>query len=370
MFVEDKTRKCIDVKKEQILTLLNSTIRAHVAIPGRPTEPADAYVCTFKLPGNLYETLVFFHLTNSHEGVVYHWDEGPQPKESAKNVEKEALRFLEAMGFQIDSLHFRKKSPDEQQKLYDTLPCFKADLSYLREPKDEGSELETLVMEEEGLEEEAIEEISVENVDEVSDGEGVESVEVEAVPEESVAETAVAEEESVAVEAVEEEPAQEAEAVQEVGAETLEVGEETFEEAFGEAIQEEEPSVEAQEIAVEEERAVEEVAPSVKVEVHEGAETAVAEEPSYEESTAEEAFLAETSLEAEVEAVAEVGYSSEAEEVSVQVEEEAVSAQPQESVEAIPIQPPTASVKKISAPVKEVVTDESLEPLARFLASM
>lgn len=369
MFVEDKARKCIDVKKEQILTLLNSTIRAHVAIPGRPTEPADAYVCTFKLPGNLYETLVFFHLTNSHEGVVYHWDEGPQPKESAKNVEKEALRFLEAMGFQIDSLHFRKKSPEEQQKLYDTLPCFKPDLSYLREPKDEGSELETLVMEEEGLEEEAIEEISVESVEEVSEAGGAEAVEVESVFAEAVAETAEAEEESVSVEAVEEEPAQEAEAVQEVDAETLEVGEETFEEAFEEAVQQEEPSLEAQEVAVEE-GAVEEATPSVELEVSEGTKTAVAEEPSYEETIAEEAPVAETSLEAEAEAVAEVGDSTEAEEASVQVEEETVSAQTQESVEAVSIQPPTVSVKKISAPVKEVTTDRSLEPLARFLASM
>lgn len=369
MFVEDKTRKCIDVKKEQILTLLNSTIRAHVAIPGRPTEPADAYVCTFKLPGNLYETLVFFHLTNSHEGVVYHWDEGPQPKESAKNVEKEALRFLEAMGFQIDSLHFRKKSPEEQQKLYDTLPCFKPDLSYLREPKEEGSELETLVMDDEELEEEAIEEISVESVEEVSEEDVSEgAVEVETASQEMIAETVEAEEESVSVEAVEEKPAQDGEEVQEVLAETLEVGEETFEEAFEEAVQEEESAEESQTVRVEE--AIEEVAPSRELEIREGVETAGIGEPSYEESLQKEAPVAEASLEAEAEAGAGVGYSGGMEDVSVQVEEDGVFAKAPTSVEAVSIQPLRALVNEISSSVKEVTTDESLEPLARFLASM
>jgi hypothetical protein len=108
----------------------------------------------------------------------------------------------------------------------------------------------------------------------------------------------------------------------------------------------------------------------VELEVPGETKTAVAEEPSYEETPAEEALVAETSLEVEAEAVAEVGDSREGEEVSVQVEEETVSAQTQESVEAVSIQPPITSVKKISAPIKEVTTDESLEPLARFLASM
>lgn len=365
MFVEDKTRKCIDVKKEQILTLLNSTIRAHVAFPGRPTEPADAYVCTFKLPGNLYETLVFFHLTSSHEGVVYHWDEGPQPKEAAKNVEKEALRFVEAMGFQIDSLHFRKKPPEEQQRLYETLPCFKPDLSYLREPKEEESELETLVMEEEGLGEEAIEEISVESVEDVqAEGEAIteEALEVESVPAETVVETAVPEEESVAVEAIAEEPAPEAEPVMEAAPpETLEVGEETFEEAFEEAVQQDgEVSLEVQE---EGEEAAEEAALSVEVEAAAEAEDVFTSEAASEEQASEETpYVAVSSEEA-------AAGTSEVEETAMQVEEEAVDEEARQPVEAPSAQPVEAGASR-SAGVKEISTNESLEPLARFLASM
>lgn len=358
MFVEDKTRKYIDVKKEQILTLLTSTIRAHVALPGKPTEPADAYICTFRLPGNLYETLVFFHLTSSQEGVVYRWEDGPQPKEPAKNVEKEAKKFLEAMGFQIDSLYFRKKSPEEQQRLYETMPCFKADLSYLREPSETESELETLVVdEEEGLAEEAMEEISVESVEDEVESVAEEAVVVEATPVVAEGESGATEEESVAVEAVEEEESAEvAEAIQEDVTATLEVGEETFEEAFGAAVEPEEESasvgMEGVEVSAEE---------SVQsFEVEGEAEEKVAVEVSDEGAVASEMSGAEDVGETEAVAVAgqEEEYLTETEEVAEQV------------IEAVPAEEVNMSAQMPTTPSKEISTDESLEPLARFLASM
>lgn len=203
MFEPDLERTYFELKREQIITLLNSTIRPQVAIAG-PTEPADAYVCTFKRDDNTYETLIYFTLVQSNKGIVYHWDEGPQPRDNAKSVEREALRFLDEMGFQMDSLHFRKQSAEEQQRLMDTLPCF-------HPPAPPGEE------EMESLEAVAVEEAEAgEAVDEIEDI-AVESLEAEEV--EAQTEVAAGREASSAEEKafeIPEEPATEPEPFEEI----------------------------------------------------------------------------------------------------------------------------------------------------------
>jgi len=165
MFEPDPNRTFLDVKREQVITLLNSTIRPHIALAG-PSESTDALVCTVKT-GEYYETLIFFYLIQSNRSMVYHWDQGPQAREQAKTVEKEALRFLEAMGFQMDSLHFRKKTPEEQAELLKTLLPFQAQLPQKEEEVGEGLEAISIDESDEVLEDTEMQEgISVESIEE------------------------------------------------------------------------------------------------------------------------------------------------------------------------------------------------------------
>jgi len=165
MFEPDPNRTYFDAKREQVITLLNSTIRAHIALAG-PSESTDAFVCTIKT-GEYYETLIYFYLVQSNKGIVYHWDQGPQAREQAKTVEKEALRFLEAMGFQMDSLHFRKKTPEEQAELLKTFLPFQAQLPQKEEEVGAGLEAISIDESDEVLEDTEMQEgISIESIEE------------------------------------------------------------------------------------------------------------------------------------------------------------------------------------------------------------
>ncbi len=346
MFEPDPERTYIEVKREQVITLLNSTIRPQVAIAG-PTEPADAYVCTFKRDNNLYETLIYFTLAQSNKGVVYHWDEGPQPRDNAKSVEREALRFLDEMGFQMDSLHFRKQSSEEQKRLVDTLPCF--------HPPAPPSEEEM-----ESLEAVAVEEADAgEAMDEIEDI-SVESLEAE--------------------EAAPVEEAGEAQAGVEVEGDEPSIEEETFEAP-------EEPAAETdafEEISLEEE-------PAVEAEPETGTAVEAEEAPPAEEATsAGEGYPQEISLEEDFdefetasEAVEETSQPEAPREEPAPPTHEAEAA-PAPAAEPPPQPAPTSAGKeqktppeKPSTPVQKEAgvskTDMEgvdLEPLARFLASM
>lgn len=324
MFEEDKSKTHFDVKREQIITLLNSTIRPKITMAGKDPESTDAYACTYK-EGNNYVTLVFFHLTDSHTGVVYSWDEGPQPRENAKQVEKAALKLADEQGFQMDSLHFRKKSLEEQQKLIDSLPCFKADLSYLRADETESLEMDEVIAIEEGDEDEidSIDEVMVESIGEEEPAESVE---------EATEETEI-----------------------QVEGEELEVGTAEMDNAFEQAF-EETTAIEAK---------PEEV--SVEGQIDEFAEDAGVSEVSEEELFVEEDGPAVAEAQVAVEANPEpaqpvAGEAIQEEVVEVAVEsDQAIIAEPAQEKPAPPPQP--------SARV-EVPDGTDLQPLARFLASM
>jgi len=381
MFEPDTKRHFIDVKPDQVITLLNSTIRPHIAMAGKPSEPTDAYACTFK-QGNLYETLVFFHLTKTHEGVLYKWNEGPQSRDKAKNVEREALKFLEAMGFQMDSLHFRKKSPEEQKQLVETLSCFRPDLSHLKAAQAaEEAEVEEVVAEEMGDDEQ------VAGIDEVM----VESIKEEG---EAVAETVE--------EAVDEAPVEMGEA------EEVELESDMFEEVFDQEstaeaappatpVAEEAPpaldlDVEPQALPVEAEPVeeafpVEEAAPeAISMELEAGEVTGPVDEAFESAFEAEPVAEAEPSPAVEVAAEPDADAFMDAEPAAEAVEEEIAQVAEAEAGPApplivapppppIPSPPPQTQPAPIPVAVpataagEEKIADD-LEPLARFIASM
>jgi len=346
MFEPDPEKTHFDLERGQIITLLNSTIRPHVAIAG-PTEPADAFVCTFKRGKDLYETLIYFLLLQSNKGIVYHWDEGPQPRDNAKSVEKEALRFLDEMGFQMNSLHFRKQPAEEQQRLMDTLPCF-------HPPSPPGED------EMESLEAVAVEEADVaEAVDEIDDI-AVESLEIESEFEEAAA---VVEEAEGRAEAAGEQDA-------------FPVEEEVFEipeaspsegEAFEEIRFEEKPAAEAEP----------EPAPVKEPEEVLAVETVPGADEYPREISLEEDFE-------ELEVAAEVMEESSGPE-SAPVEEPAYSVPGKETApppavkpDSAPEPPPAPDPQRTPPPPQKMEAGSSktdmegldLEPLARFLASM
>jgi hypothetical protein len=356
MFEQDNNRKYINVKKEQIITLLNSTIRPHVAMAGKASEPTDAFACTIKAKDS-YETLIFFHLTKSHTGVVYKWDEGPQPREKAKAVEREALKFLEAMGFQMDSFHFRKKSLDEQQRIMQTLPCFQPDLSYLKEaPAGEEEIDEVMAVEaEEGAGAE-MDDVMVESVDVSGDiPSGTEAVPAEAAEpvREAAQDELVMEVEPQGVETKAEQTGQAVEITPEPGiaeapaAEVTSQAEDFFDETPAVAQGIPEGATTNDEVTAPEPEPAAEFDEAISVEV-------TPDEP--EEEVGEGLFEAESSLQSKPpEGIPEVPFEA-AEPKPAPTE--VVPARPQE---------PAAQREEILEGLEGL---EGLEPLARFLASM
>lgn len=382
MFEPDSSRKFIDVKIDQVITLLNSTIRPHVAMAGKPSEPTDAYACTSK-QGNLYETLVFFHLTKSHEGVVYKWDEGPQSRDKAKNVEREALKFLEAMGFQMDSMHFRKKTPDDQKRLMETLPCFKPDLVYMKEAEAAAeNEVEEVMAEEIGDDEqvESVDEVMVEsmNGDALAMAEPVsEGLEApgEAQPAQSEGEEVELEsdmfEEVFDQESAAQEKAEEAGAPLEIAQESDFLDESVAQAAVPEPALE---AIPAEEDALPAEAASEEVEMALEAEgigepVGEALEFATEAEPVAE---GEQGASVELAMEPEVGVAAEPEPEPEPPKMAP-TPPPPPPAKPQKAASIPPPPPaqPVAPKPQAQAPTAaEQKSADDLEPLARFIASM
>jgi len=156
MFETDTTKSHVETRPEEVIDIHNSINRAMVAPPGRSTEPGQAYIASVYKDG-AYEVYIFLHLTNSNEGILYSWDEGAAPAEQIPGIYRSALEFTESMGFMMDDLKYREKTPEQKAETFHEVPMFHADLSRFEEAEEEDeSELLIESLDEEGEDEEAV----------------------------------------------------------------------------------------------------------------------------------------------------------------------------------------------------------------------
>jgi hypothetical protein len=113
-------------QREQVVALYQSINTPHLAIPGKPAGPAQAFIVGVKTGGGL-NLFVYLHLAQASDCAVYLSDNRNLTVDQYPNEELEALAFVESMGFMMDNFNFGTLSSVDQSTLIKTLPVFQKD---------------------------------------------------------------------------------------------------------------------------------------------------------------------------------------------------------------------------------------------------
>jgi hypothetical protein len=125
MFAIDPGLQQIHAARDQIVTLLESINRPHVAVPGKQAQQAQAFVVGFRRPSGDFAVHVYLWLTQTGEAVVYSPEQRVVPLERYREAELEAAQFCESMGFMTEPVGFRDLAPEAQDALLSRLPPFR-----------------------------------------------------------------------------------------------------------------------------------------------------------------------------------------------------------------------------------------------------
>jgi hypothetical protein len=114
--------------RDQVMLLHQSINSPHVAIPGKPAGPAQAYIVGLRVPQG-FGIFIYLYLADAEDCAVYVFDRRNLKPEDFAAVEAEAMGFVESMGFFMDTLNFRGLPPDDQEELMKSLPVFQRELT-------------------------------------------------------------------------------------------------------------------------------------------------------------------------------------------------------------------------------------------------
>ena len=98
-------------------------------MPGYAPQVTSAYVVGRRNPSGNFSIVIYLHLTETNEAVIYVHDLVEVGVAEFPDVEAEALTFGESMGFMVDNANYRNLTPLQQEEILESLPCFRADLS-------------------------------------------------------------------------------------------------------------------------------------------------------------------------------------------------------------------------------------------------
>ena len=123
MFSLDASIKGVPATKEQVASLLQSINSPHVAIPGKPAGPAQAFIVGLRRPTG-FGIYIYLFLAEAQDCAVYVSDRKNLKPDEFATAEQEAIGFVESMGFFVDTMNFRSLPVDDQEELIRTLPVF------------------------------------------------------------------------------------------------------------------------------------------------------------------------------------------------------------------------------------------------------
>jgi transcriptional regulator with PAS, ATPase and Fis domain len=131
VFTINRKIKRIDVKPSDLLTIISSVNYPYVAVGG-PAREAEAYIVSTK-DKNKRSVYICFHIIADEERLFFTPDEGQVSDSERKNLEVEAVKFLEDMGFVMVNKNASKKSEEEKEKIITSTSPFVRDLSEIKE---------------------------------------------------------------------------------------------------------------------------------------------------------------------------------------------------------------------------------------------
>jgi hypothetical protein len=124
VFSIDPTLLHIDAVREQVVAIIESVNQPHVAIPGKQPQPAQAWVAGVRNANASFSLYIYLFLAGAQEPVIYVYAQRQFALESYREVETDALNFVESMGFMRENVNFRNLAPESQDELLSRIPVF------------------------------------------------------------------------------------------------------------------------------------------------------------------------------------------------------------------------------------------------------
>jgi hypothetical protein len=124
-FIDDRFRG-LPAAREQVLLLHQSINSPHLAIPGKPAGPAQAFVVGLRGASG-FAVFIYLFLSEARDCAVYAPARRGTSLEDTQQHEAEALAFVESMGFMMDNAHYASLSTAQQDELLKSLPVFSKD---------------------------------------------------------------------------------------------------------------------------------------------------------------------------------------------------------------------------------------------------
>jgi hypothetical protein len=124
MFAIDPNLTHIDAGRDQVVAVIESVNQPQVGIPGKTPQVAQAFVAGVRNANASFSIYVYLMLRQQREAVIFVHPRGPFPLEAYREIESEALHFVESMGFMMENVNFRNLSKPAQDELLERLPLF------------------------------------------------------------------------------------------------------------------------------------------------------------------------------------------------------------------------------------------------------
>ncbi|MGC4115335.1 MAG: hypothetical protein QM765_12165 [Myxococcales bacterium] len=128
MFAPEPRIKSVPVTREQVVAIIASLNKPHIAVPGKPAQEVQGYIVGVANAAGTITVFVYLHLTETHDSVVYlDTDRLRVTPAQYAEVESDAIGFAESMGFMLENMNYPALTAEQQTQLVTTLPCFLAD---------------------------------------------------------------------------------------------------------------------------------------------------------------------------------------------------------------------------------------------------
>lgn len=121
----DPTLNHIPARREHVVSLYESINQPLVNIPNHGTASTGAFLLGTRNEHGYYTVFVYLHQPETRAVIIYVSEPRSLTAEQFRVEESEAVRFVESMGFMVDSLHFRQLASSEQDAIVARVPIFR-----------------------------------------------------------------------------------------------------------------------------------------------------------------------------------------------------------------------------------------------------
>lgn len=142
MYRLDAAREFLAVDAGAIIALYQSVNTASVSLPGLPAATARAIIAGHRCGDGSFDVTIGLHLPESGRHLVFAHDEGALDRDGARTAAKEALGFVEAMGFFMENVNWKDLDAVAQRELAASMKVFhppparvKADVKKVADPR-------------------------------------------------------------------------------------------------------------------------------------------------------------------------------------------------------------------------------------------